>query len=517
MTPSLPAWVLKRDGRREPFDADKISQGLYAATEAIGAPNAFLARELTDSVLHFLGQESEGETVAATQIAELVEKVVRELGQPELARAFVHAVQVGAQKIGPAKPARRQASHTFFVDDSPAKVSAECLQTYSLQAVFSRDIAAAHANGLLALSGLETPHLLEAVVVDSPQTANASSPWSLGWSQARDAARCAERLILDSPELLLANHGHGWLEGFAAAAEAFGAWSIANVRTSSPPNWAKEMSAGPLFEKALLPGRGKDAGAPEFPCDPPIWDDFHVRWHLAANDFDDPAGSPMVKTNLAAQQQPRLSFILDRPRQPLLLSGGIDRLHPASLMRVGLNLRRFLKLPEVAGDAERMLAKLPSLVRMAASAGVQKRNYLRKHCPELTQGFLLDRARLLLEPFQLQEVVLQLSGACPEQSPLALKTACRILEAVRDAADAESRRTGMEMVVSESYGVFLTRDGVPQADATAQRDAAAALLKCLHDGCFVVFADKFSAETVWSYLTWAWRTVHISQIDFVRG
>ena len=50
MTPVLPTWVQKHDGRREAFDADKISQSLYAATEAIGSPNAFLARELTDGI-----------------------------------------------------------------------------------------------------------------------------------------------------------------------------------------------------------------------------------------------------------------------------------------------------------------------------------------------------------------------------------------------------------------------------------------------------------------------------------
>ena len=78
MTPSLPAWVEKRDGRREAFDADKISQSIFAATEAVGEPNAFLARELADGVLHFLVQESDSNVPTTGQIAELVEKVVRE-------------------------------------------------------------------------------------------------------------------------------------------------------------------------------------------------------------------------------------------------------------------------------------------------------------------------------------------------------------------------------------------------------------------------------------------------------
>ncbi len=54
-----PAWVRKRDGRLEPFDADKISRALFAASEALGRPDAFLARELTDGVVHFLTEEAD--------------------------------------------------------------------------------------------------------------------------------------------------------------------------------------------------------------------------------------------------------------------------------------------------------------------------------------------------------------------------------------------------------------------------------------------------------------------------
>ena len=86
--PDPPAWVSKRDGRLVPFDADRISRALFAASEAIGSPNAFLARELADGVVHFVAMDSEGVTPTTARIAEVVEQVVRELGQPELARAF---------------------------------------------------------------------------------------------------------------------------------------------------------------------------------------------------------------------------------------------------------------------------------------------------------------------------------------------------------------------------------------------------------------------------------------------
>src|ERR1700682_1762115 len=86
----LPSLVTKRDGRIVPFEADKISQSVYAATEELGQPSAFLARELTDGVLHFLAAEVGADPPTTLQIAELVAKVVRELGHPALAQVYAN-------------------------------------------------------------------------------------------------------------------------------------------------------------------------------------------------------------------------------------------------------------------------------------------------------------------------------------------------------------------------------------------------------------------------------------------
>src|SRR6476620_6063300 len=91
----LPTWVKEADGRTVPFDSDRISQRLFAATSILNAPNSFLARELTDGVLHFLTQEELGETTTWPAVDEVVEKVVRELGQPELANAYAEVEKPG--------------------------------------------------------------------------------------------------------------------------------------------------------------------------------------------------------------------------------------------------------------------------------------------------------------------------------------------------------------------------------------------------------------------------------------
>src|SRR5262249_49478921 len=115
---------------------------------------------------HFLGQEfAAGDTPATSQIAEHVAKVVRELGQPALAQAFARENQRRAQEP-PARTASLPVGKTsapvalsvpFAATDSPQAVVRRCLREYSLQAVFSRDLVAAHQEGWLTLTGLEAP------------------------------------------------------------------------------------------------------------------------------------------------------------------------------------------------------------------------------------------------------------------------------------------------------------------------------------------------------------------------
>ena len=84
-----PAWVTTRDGRLEPFDADRICRALFEAGESLGLGNPMLARELTDAVVHFLATSPCEPAPTTAFIAEQTAKVVRQLGQPALAAAFL--------------------------------------------------------------------------------------------------------------------------------------------------------------------------------------------------------------------------------------------------------------------------------------------------------------------------------------------------------------------------------------------------------------------------------------------
>src|SRR5947208_16576516 len=97
--PKSPTWVAKRDGRLVPFESDKISRALFAAAEEVGLADAFLARELADGVVFFLATESDGSPPGTAEVAALVVKVVRELGQPAIAAAL--AAGQGRKPTGP--------------------------------------------------------------------------------------------------------------------------------------------------------------------------------------------------------------------------------------------------------------------------------------------------------------------------------------------------------------------------------------------------------------------------------
>ena len=99
-----PEWIYKRDGRLDPFDADRLCRSLFAATERLGRPDAFTARELTDGVLHFLADETENRIATTAQVAETVVKVVRELGHPAVAQAYAAGAGQKTKHAAPPRP-----------------------------------------------------------------------------------------------------------------------------------------------------------------------------------------------------------------------------------------------------------------------------------------------------------------------------------------------------------------------------------------------------------------------------
>src|SRR5262249_21861193 len=114
-------------------------------------------------VLLFLACEVTG-TPTTADVAEVVAKIVRELGHPALARAFTEGGK-RAHRKPEAAPAMADFLLRLAPLDAPSAVGKKCLSEYSLHIVFSRDLAAAHRDGLVTLTGLEGPLDLAACVL----------------------------------------------------------------------------------------------------------------------------------------------------------------------------------------------------------------------------------------------------------------------------------------------------------------------------------------------------------------
>jgi hypothetical protein len=572
----LPAWVSKRDGRTVPFEADRITQALFAAAESLGRPNAFLARELTDGVLHFLEGEYGGGTPTSAQIAELVIKVVRELGQPALAAAFAEGNRRRLRSGQPPalltaeKAPPDQGVFRFALTDPPSTVLKSCLREYSLQAIFSRDLVAAHRDGLLTLTGLEAPTELMGCLIDlsgrglrtsqeeAPALTSSRRSGALVQALLDARLRAGTFLAIDGPEYSLTpfasasdlarNSGE-----LGAGLEATGLAAVINLNCATPPGWAEESSEGPLFadQRRPIPPEHVDEYRTvllENLLRPALAGRVRIDWHLGERDFSAPGETPaprMLRLARWALESFPLSFVLDRPGQPPPLAEGIDRSHPAMLMAVGLHLPGLFELANSRRDVEPFLEKLASLARMAVSAGVQKRNFLRRRqtTQALSRGFLLDRARLVIVPVGLEAVVLALGGQGICSSNLALDLGRQILSSLcanlRQAASAASLDAGVDGLswTSQAQAAgFALGDGdgswLPSADQVAGltcwaagADAATQLKIAGHlhaaagaGTAAVLIPDDNSPnpEEIANLLRFAWKRTEVTRLRFLR-
>jgi hypothetical protein len=525
-SPTPPAWVSKRDGRLVPFEADKISRALFAATEELGQPDAFKARELTDSVVHFLAAEADNGIPTTAQVADLVVKIVRELGQPALAAAFANgprkrrprAAEAEEAALAPAPLAVR-----FSATDPLPAILDDCTRQYTLQRVFARDLVAAHHDGLLTLGGLDAPFELAGCAL-APSTDPAQ-----GLVETIEDARSLTGRVLavDGPEHLLAGtdeEAARWVRELGIGLRATGLTAVVNLNAAAPPPWADDLAEGPLF------GVRREADQRLPSCAEALLermlqlgttrDRLGVCWHLAERDFQPGADERLLRVTRRAVAGEPLVFAFDRPRRALALAEGIDRQHPAVLLGVRVHLLRLLAQPGVQEDAERFLHKLGSLVRLALSAAAQKRDFLRRHRPAIGRGFLLERARLVVTPVGLGEVVQTFTGRDVASGGPALELARGVIQRLCDVLRQEGLASRIATCVDAAPDGLLPEHDREATTTVKQQLRAAGSLHAIAEGGtagFVLPVEKPPlAEQVADWLRWAWQQTDVSRVRFLR-
>jgi ATP cone domain len=544
-------WVRKRDGRLVPFEPDKISRALFAALEHLGRPEPFLARELTDSILHFLNADRSGPILTSEQIGELVVKVVRELGQPALARAFEEgsrarltatprgepagALQArsGPDKpnTGPDRPADTTqvragsdelqqvaawAQETTSTSELAWRIASPILRDYSLQAIFSRDLQAAHRDGLLVLGGLDAPLEMAGCVLRpaSPGTADVLS----ALEQARSLA--GGWVAVDGPDHLLARSAEtaeaagNFIAVFQSGLSAARLWGILNLNSASPPPGSEALVLGPLFED-----RSQGLAGPRFgQLSEALLESvlsvagdrsrIRIDWHLGAGDFQ-PAALPFLQRLVRRVQDGiPVTFVFDRPRRAIALAEGLDRRHPAVLLEVGVCLPRLLDQHSPALDGAELVHKVGSLARMALSAGTQKRDFLRRHSagrPFLSTGFLLDRARLKVVPLGLEPAVRRVLGAPAGQDEAALDLARQVVARLERVLQEDGECRLLDTCVGSAF---------PSADFAEMDRLAPGPEAILY---ISATADSLSSQRIIEVLRDAWQRTEVARVCWVAS
>jgi hypothetical protein len=450
VTSFLPTSIRKRDGRLVPFEPEKISRSLFAAAESMGAPDPFLARELTDSVIHFLTVENDRGLYTTEHIADLVAKVVRELGHPALAKAYddhLRRQRAAKKKTAACDNPDEQSSTTadpFTILSSSAAVE---LSRISLTKAYPRDLASAHREGLLRLMDLAYPNEMAGLVL-SPNKPLPLDGWELLDELIQARSLAGSFVSFDGPEHAIAARegipeemASRFIEMLDRSLWLTQLHGILNLNAADAPAWAAPLSLGPLFQEFQkeMENERLDRIA--------LYLLRHARkqtiyWHVSERDFREEAVPRLHEIVGRSLARSGVEFVFDRPNQSITLGPGIDRLNPAALGIAAINLSRFVD--HLGGgplSPDIYLQKLRSLARFAKTAGHARQDYLRQRGrAQIREGFLLERAVHVVLLIGTLEAAAKVAGAQGSLEPIA-ELACRSCETIRLALETDHPRT----------------------------------------------------------------------------
>ncbi len=394
---------------------DAICQAIFAGTIALGRPDAVIARELTDGVMHFI--LADADHGPQDDVNELVVKLVRELGHPQLAQVLDIA----------------------SITTPWTGYSTEQLQlpeTMSRERVFPPNLIAAHDAGLLRLFHLDLPCHLVGGVMPRPQASLRPQEWHERISDARKLF--GRHVIIDDPEHLLGGaDATEWLNAIVAALNAEDLHGILAFNSSSADSEVRKSLFSPRQpslwgEEATHPAREllQVSLKKQFAKSP-----ISRRWHLSASDFRPECRDSMMWLEEFIQHHPLITIVFDRPRS------NNNAVTANVLQHVEVSLVALRGYLAGSADVGTFLSKVGSLTRLALSAGHAKRAFLRNAgSAELRSAFLADRSSLYLFVSGLQIVTEHFFARdCSDRTEFVSKIRQQVIDAV--AADSPIQAT----------------------------------------------------------------------------
>jgi hypothetical protein len=277
--------------------------------------------------------------------------------------------------------------------------------------------------------------------------------------EARGVA--GEFVVLDGPEYGLRQHGETarFVRELSSGLRLMGLRAIVNLNSAAPPPWADDLAEGPLFTgHRSQESHGRDDVADAL-REGLAEESVRVDWHLADRDFAPGAIPRLLRVLRAAADGAPVAFVFDRSRRAVQLAEGLDRRYPALLTNVGVRLDQLAARTPLS-QPESYLQRLGSLARLALSAALQKRNFLRRHTasrPGLGRGFLLDRARLSVSPLGLEATARRFTGQGVWEGPAGLEFARAVLQRLQTSL----RQDGQSCRLETTLAPGLTNDHPP--------------------------------------------------------
>ncbi|OHD63245.1 MAG: ribonucleoside triphosphate reductase [Spirochaetes bacterium RBG_13_51_14] len=128
-------FIRKRDGRIVPFDAEKITDAIYNAVQAVGGSDRITAREISNSIIGILDIiYKDGRIPTVENVQDLVEKMLIERGHAKVAKAYI-IYREQHRKIREGKSLLTEGLELIesYLDRSDWRVNENSNMSYSLQ------------------------------------------------------------------------------------------------------------------------------------------------------------------------------------------------------------------------------------------------------------------------------------------------------------------------------------------------------------------------------------------------
>jgi anaerobic ribonucleoside-triphosphate reductase len=182
---SLPREALKRDGRRVPFDSEKIRSALQRAGQAAGEFDADEANLLSAQVTKVLIHRFHGQPPSIEQIQDVVEQTLIAANHLKTARAYIVYREQHAKLRADRKTlVDVESSINEYLNRQDWRVNANANQGYSLGGLILNVSGKVTANYWLS-------HVYAPEVGEAHRRATSTSTTSTCWPATAPAGRCA--------------------------------------------------------------------------------------------------------------------------------------------------------------------------------------------------------------------------------------------------------------------------------------------------------------------------------------